>query len=192
MKNPLRLMWPKRRRYPIQIDDEGKSIRQRCFEAFDRRIRPSQVIRQYGFLPNTVYTYWRQWKKLPKGWHEKYWWARIIKKANPNFMSQAAVQAGKKLGMTSIECLQALHKPWATKALISGDWSRYQNDVANQEATTILKDIMNIILVGRVLAQHPRTIVQNLEADGIDFTGKRTGNSEQYPSEEPEDIAPLD
>ena len=54
----------KGRRYPIQYDWSGKSLRQRCFEAFDERKRPIQVARELRAKESTVFTYFRQWKKV--------------------------------------------------------------------------------------------------------------------------------
>ncbi len=188
MKNPWRFLRPKRRHYPIQIDDEGKSIRKRCFEAFDRRKRPAQVILEYGFLRNTVYTYWKQWKKLPDNWHNRREHLKLAKKVDPDFFTEAAYQAGKKLGMSRLEVLAHLERPYGLLGLIQGNWPLYDTAPATNEAITVLQDLVKTVFWDGFRREHPRNIVRNLEADGIDFTEKRIRLRTQELFDKPDDI----
>ncbi|MFC2028204.1 hypothetical protein ACFLU3_05905, partial [Chloroflexota bacterium] len=95
MKNPFRKFWPKRRKYPIVYDETGRSNRQVCFEEFDRGKRPVQISREYGFNLNSVYTYHRDWKKLPRNWHLNLRLIQRARKENQNCFSEAAYRAGK-------------------------------------------------------------------------------------------------
>ena len=54
----------KGRRYPIKRDWFGKSLRQRCFEAFDEGKRPVEVIKELRAKESTIFTYFRQWKHV--------------------------------------------------------------------------------------------------------------------------------
>ena len=63
--NLRRLLGLKRtRKYPIQRDWFGKSLRQRCFEAFDEGERPAEVIKELKAKESTVFRYFQQWKKV--------------------------------------------------------------------------------------------------------------------------------
>jgi hypothetical protein len=54
----------KSRKYPIQRDWYGKSLRKRCFEAFDEGERPVQVARELKAKETTVFRYFQQWNKV--------------------------------------------------------------------------------------------------------------------------------
>ena len=54
----------KGRRYPIQRDWSGKSLRERCFLEFDEGKRPVVVARELRAKESTVFTYFRQWKRF--------------------------------------------------------------------------------------------------------------------------------
>ncbi|NQT71924.1 MAG: hypothetical protein HQ553_04040 [Chloroflexi bacterium] len=187
MKNPLRILRPKRRQYPVEFDEQGRSRRRVCFEAFDLGKRPAQVIREYNYKPNTVYSYWKQWKKLHRSWHKSREHLRLFKKADPDFFHDAALYAGKKLGMSPQEVLVHMDKPYGLLDLVQGKWPLHDTAPATNKAIAILYDIMRIIFLGQFQGDHPRNIVRDLEADGIDFTEKRTGRKTQESSQESED-----
>lgn len=174
MKKPFRRFWPKQRQYPVQYDEEGKSIRQICFEEFDRGKRPVQVSREHGFNLNSVYTYHRDWKRLPRGWHQQRERVQLIRKVAPDFLIKAATIIGRKLGMPPDEVINEIYRPYGFLSMISGKWPRHNIDPATQEAVTILADLLSTVFVGRILCNHPRAILHDLEMDGIDFTKKRS------------------
>ena len=53
------------RRYPIKRDALGKTARQRAFALFDKGLRPGSVAPMVDVTLATIYTYSKQWKKLP-------------------------------------------------------------------------------------------------------------------------------
>ena len=147
---------------------------------------------EHGFERNTVLTYWKQWKKLPKNWHEKRKYLRMFKKGAPDFLYDAALRAGKQLGMSRQEVFTELDKPYGLLGLISGKWQFIDTTAATNEAIAILNDMMTIIFIGRFQNEHVRTILRNLEAEGIDFTKKRMRLNKQDASEELDDIKSKD
>ncbi len=51
----MRVLWLKRRDYPIQRDEYGRSLRQQAFEFFNEGYRPAQIfknnlVKQYFFV----------------------------------------------------------------------------------------------------------------------------------------------
>ena len=75
----------KGRRYPIQRDSRGKSIRQRCFEMFDESVRPVETARMLGFNKGTVMRYFRQWKQLDPNFDKQYEFVKpMFSSDNPN------------------------------------------------------------------------------------------------------------
>lgn len=200
MKNPFRTIWPKRRKYPFVYDQEGRSIRVVCFQEFDRGKRPVQLSGEYGFNLNSVYTYHRDWKKLPQNWHR---WRRIIQQArkeDPNVFSDLAYKAGKQLGMSRQEVLAHLQQPYGLLNLILGKWPLQDTTPATNEAITILRDLIRIIFWGGFNRDHPRNIIRHLEEDGIDFTLKRkrlwagvsSDDSQPYENDDPLDNSDSD
>ncbi|MCP4609055.1 MAG: hypothetical protein GY845_10130 [Planctomycetes bacterium] len=173
MKNPFRKLWRRGRQYPVEFDERGRSKRQACFEEFDAGKRPVQISREYEFNTNTVYTYWKQWQKLPNNWHKRREHLKLAKKADPDFFTEAAFQAGGKLGMSRLEVLAHLERPYGLLGLIQGKWPLHDTTPATNEAITILRDLVWVVFWGGFQRDHPRNIVRDLEADGVDFTEKR-------------------
>jgi transposase len=55
----------KRRKYPIKLDEKGKSARSRCFEMFGDNTPSNEIAKIVGVKIETVRRYHQQWKKNP-------------------------------------------------------------------------------------------------------------------------------
>ena len=55
----------KRRKYPVKVDEEGRSARSRCFEMFAEKIPLQDVAKKADVKVDTVRRYHQQWKKDP-------------------------------------------------------------------------------------------------------------------------------
>jgi hypothetical protein len=56
----------KRRKYPIKLDEEGRSARRRCFEMFALKESLQEIARKLDIKLDTVRRYHLQWKKDPR------------------------------------------------------------------------------------------------------------------------------
>ena len=74
----------KKRKYPIKLDDQGKSARSRCFEMFEEQITVNEIANQVGVTVDTVRRYHRQWKKNPNFERQHAFIKRLIKKTAPD------------------------------------------------------------------------------------------------------------
>lgn len=54
----------KSRKYPLQFDSRGQSLRARCSALFDEGMRPTEVVKELGMKRSTADTYFKQWKWL--------------------------------------------------------------------------------------------------------------------------------
>ena len=55
----------KKRKYPVKLDANGKSARQRCFEMFKDHVPFQEIAAAVEVKIETVYRYHRQWAKNP-------------------------------------------------------------------------------------------------------------------------------
>jgi GrpB-like predicted nucleotidyltransferase (UPF0157 family) len=68
-----RLFHPKKpRKYPIKRDEEGRSLRERCFEEFKQNKRPTEVAEELKMNEATAYRYFRDWKRLGPNFEQHY------------------------------------------------------------------------------------------------------------------------
>jgi phage terminase small subunit len=56
----------KRRKYPVKVDEEGRSARSRCFEMFAEKAPLDEIAKQLDVKIDTVSRYHQQWKKDPR------------------------------------------------------------------------------------------------------------------------------
>jgi AraC-like DNA-binding protein len=89
----------KRRKYPIKRDESGKSARCRAFDAFDRGLRPAQVIREVGISLRTACRYFADWKKHRPRLEPRYRFAKRLLKNHPEFSEGTITMIGEALGM---------------------------------------------------------------------------------------------
>jgi len=61
----MRVLWLKRRDYPIKRDEYGRSLRQQAFELFNEGYRPSQIFKGnlVAASMKTLLRYFEDWKK---------------------------------------------------------------------------------------------------------------------------------
>ena len=74
----------KSRKYPVQRDQEGKSLRSRCIERFNQNRRPAEVAKELNMPPATAQRYFRDWKILGPNFERLYAFVKgLFKKTNP-------------------------------------------------------------------------------------------------------------
>jgi hypothetical protein len=68
----------KSRKYPIKRNEEGLSLRARCFALFDLAKRPAEVARELKTKEATVFRYYRDWKKLGPNFDKQYAYVKSL------------------------------------------------------------------------------------------------------------------
>jgi hypothetical protein len=74
----------KRRKYPVKVDEQGRSARNRCFEMFAEKVPLDEIAKKVGVKVDTVRRYHQQWKKDP-GLERRYAYVySLFKKTAPD------------------------------------------------------------------------------------------------------------
>jgi hypothetical protein len=84
MKLPKLFRKRKSRKYPIKRDEEGLSLRTRCFELFKQGKRPAEVAGELKMKKNTAFRYFRDWRRGGPSIDRQYAFAKqLFKKEAP-------------------------------------------------------------------------------------------------------------
>lgn len=122
MANFFRAAASKRRKYPIKYDEAGRTARSRAFAAFDRGLRPAQVIREVNISLRTACRYFADWKKLPPSLEERYRLLERMIRRDPGLLEQIAEVGEEELGVPREETRSLLQTPWGRNRILAGHW----------------------------------------------------------------------
>jgi len=111
-----------KRKYPIRKDEWGRTARKRCFDLYDRGIRPAAVAREIGISLKTACQYHYQWKQLPKQFEDKYMFVRDRLKKNRQLREIIIKELSKETGEPEFKIKLWLESPWGIKQLTSCKW----------------------------------------------------------------------
>jgi hypothetical protein len=87
----------KHRKYPIRRDDQGLSLRARCFALFDQEKRPVEIAIELKVKDATVFRYYRDWKKLGPNFERQYAFVKSL-------FSNTSTERDKNLELFSRAC----------------------------------------------------------------------------------------
>ena len=155
------LLW-KWRKYPIKRDENGRSLRQRAFELFDKKLRPSEIYKQQ-LLPvklTTLFRYFEDWKKM--GDHNSYRITRRLMKNNPDITEKLIEALSKKLEMPVEEVIKRIQKPWGLKQALRGDWPDYGLEREQSEVEDRLEGALCIICMMELFQNSPEQLANLL------------------------------
>jgi len=121
---PIKLikLFKKTRKYPIQRDEYGRSLRQRAFEYFDKGKRPVEVSRMLNMKRETALRYFEDWKKQPKKLQARYDLLRSIFRSHPKLANDIVTVIAREFGMTRKAVIARIHKPWGFHQLLMDKW----------------------------------------------------------------------
>jgi hypothetical protein len=107
------------RRYPIQRDRYGRSLRQNCFEAFDSGKRPAEVIKELKVNPYTVFTYFRQWRRIGPNFEKQLKYIKgLLADGSPD-RDRMLMFISDTVGISVTELLIILSKPHGLRRLLT-------------------------------------------------------------------------
>ena len=148
----------KGRRYPIKRDEQGKTARQRAFRLFDRGYRPTTVAPMVDVTLATSYTYFRDWKKLPRNLDLEYrLWKKVFRTErglSPDMLTALA----DVLGMSAEEVVERLQRPWGLLQLLVGRWPNPRLEQAHSEQERRLAAALRIVVAGERSSLPPEEI----------------------------------
>lgn len=110
----------KSRKYPIQYDDRGQSLRARCFQRFDEGERPIKVARELEMKESTAKRYFQDWKKHGPNFDKQYAFTQgLFKKTAPDRDYNIDLFA-RAFGIPKEELEAILAKPYGLRQLMTG------------------------------------------------------------------------
>ena len=138
----MKLLFWKKREYPIKRDESGRSLRSQAFDLFNREYRPSQIYKHQlvAASPKTLYRYYEDWKK--KKGKLRYRVLREIMKRNPDIKQQIITAISEQLEMPEEEVIWRMRRPWGLLQYLRGQWP----DQGLQKAQTAAEERLETAL----------------------------------------------
>jgi hypothetical protein len=110
----------KTRKYPIKRDEEGRSLRARCFELFEQGKRPANVAKVLKMNEATAYRYFRNWKGLGPNFDTQYTYVKsLFVKTAPDRDRNIELFA-KACGISKEEFEAILSRPHGLRRFLTG------------------------------------------------------------------------
>ena len=117
----MRVLWFKRRDYPIKRDESGRSLRRQAFDLFAEGYRPSQIFKQdlVAASMKTLLRYFEDWKKQ-KHRTSRSVLRKIIMK-NPDSTEKYVQMLADHFEVPSEDIIVRIQKPWGIEQLTRGE-----------------------------------------------------------------------
>ena len=157
-------LFKKRRKYPIKRDESGESARRRAFHAFDKGLRPAQVIRKVDISLATACRYFADWKKHSPAFELRYRSLRTLSKRRGELSEETMKMIAEILEMSVEEVLWRLQRPWGLKQLLLGEWPDYVREARQSEAEARLLAAVRIVRFNELFGVTPDRQREILEA----------------------------
>ncbi|MFC2015246.1 hypothetical protein ACFLUP_04580, partial [Chloroflexota bacterium] len=107
------------RKFPIQYDDRGQSLRTRCFRRFDEGERPVEVARELKMKESTAKRYFQDWKKLGPDFERRHSYVQgLLKRTSPN-RSSSLEMFSRAWGIQTKELETILARPNGLRRLMT-------------------------------------------------------------------------
>ena len=110
----------KSRKYPIKRDQEGLSLRARCFERFQEGQRPAAVAQELNMKETTACRYFRDWQRQGPDFERQYAYLKeLFKQTSPDRAKNIQLLA-RTFGITEEEFESLLSRPHGLRQLMTG------------------------------------------------------------------------
>lgn len=110
----------KSRKYPVQYDDRGQSLRARRFELYDDGKRPVDVAKELGMKQSTAYRYFQQWKQLGPNSERKYTYVKGLLKQSASYRNHTLELFARACGIQQEDLETILAQPHGLRRLMTG------------------------------------------------------------------------
>ena len=110
----------KSRKYPIQYNDRGLSLRARCFERFNDGERPVEVAKELETKVSTVKKYFQDWKKFGPDFDKQYIFTKGLFKKTASNRDYNLDLFARAWGIQTEELETLLGTPHGLRRLITG------------------------------------------------------------------------
>jgi hypothetical protein len=109
------------RRYPIQRDEDGQSLRQRCFALFKQGKKAREVAVMLHMKLATTRRYYSQWNGCPPALDDIYKYLKQNLKKKGDLSPRIIGMISEALGIPEWEAVNMVSRPYGLKQLIMGD-----------------------------------------------------------------------
>jgi len=129
----------KSRKYPIKRDEEGRSLRARCFEMFAADKRPKTVAEELGMKAPTVYRYYQAWQQRGPNFDKQYRYVKgLLKKDSPD-RGKNIETFSKMMGIEKDEFEAILSRPHGLRRFLTGKLYFPVNEDVDHKLHVVLK-----------------------------------------------------
>ena len=135
------------RRYPIQRDESGRSLRQRRFALFKQGKSAKETAVILRMKLDTARRYYSQWNGCPPSQTETY---RLLKqdlKKKGELSRNVVNMIGKFLGIPEWEVISMLSRPYGLKQLIMGELIRQRKKKSYHTQEQRLEAALNLVVL---------------------------------------------
>ena len=149
-----------RRKYPVQRDEDGLSLRQQAFAFFGKGCSPSQVYKEKlpGAKPDTILRYFEDWKRKWK--RPSYRLLREIMKDNKHFSEVMIERLAETLSMDKVEVILRMQKPWGLLQLLEGRFPNPKVEGARTQIERRLVAALKLIRTSEVMKLDPTSYAE--------------------------------
>ncbi len=157
------LLW-KWRKYPIKRDEQGRSLRQRAFELFEKKLRPSEIYKQHllTIKQKTLLRYYEDWKRK-KGDHVSDRMIKKVMKNNPDFTEQLLRTLSQELEMPFEEIIKRMQRPWGVKQALRGQLPDYRLKREQSEIEARLNGGLGFMQMGELFQKSSKELAELLQ-----------------------------
>jgi len=159
----------KHKRHPIKLDRQGKSLRKRCFEAFDEGRRPAAVATALKMKRSTAFRYYTSWKRIGPRFDKRYLFARNALKNDSGLREDILKQIAKNLEISRDEVLRRLQQPWGLRQLLTQKFPLFFSPEEESEGEYRLRLGLTVADLFKGRDKHYADFYKDLEQ----FLGKR-------------------
>ena len=110
------------RKYPIQKDEEGQSLRQRCFRLFKQGKNSREAAEFLGMNLSTARRYYSEWNQCPPGLETIYRGLKKELRKNGGLSPQIIGMLRSAYGMPEWQIVDILNQSHGLKSLLMGKY----------------------------------------------------------------------
>lgn len=118
----------KGRRYPIQKDQEGKSLRQRCFSLFRQGRNAYEAAKILNMKLASARRYYSQWNECPPALDAIYKGMKRDLKEKKELSPKIIGMLKEALGMPEWQIIEILSRPNGLKSLLKGKYMEIKRE----------------------------------------------------------------
>jgi hypothetical protein len=135
------------RRYPIRRNEDGQSLRQRCFALFKQGKSAKEAVVILHMKLATARKYYSQWNECPPALQETYRFVKQDLKKKGDLSPRIIGMISKALGIPEWEAIKMVSRPYGLKQLIMGDLIRKRKKMSYRTQEQRLEAALSLVVL---------------------------------------------